>query len=580
MVTVTQTPVGIKIIDQAVTAQITDSSGDALVTLSAHSLTTGDYLFVESDIDEYNGMWYVEVVNASTFNLRANETAANVPYYQDTEIQYYQTFTHEWSSIFLPIIYKATNDLWPTNSVDTVVGVSSSADDNGYTQLTLSGVTGANALEYVKLDDGNVYQVIEVNPPLLTISKAYDGATITTAQKYYNNYQVKVKIFAGLHPSQPWAELKPWREVGELSLTPDADNKVMFSVSDYIKALVTVRNNPLLFSMPLNLDAFTGFYISTAEAYDTADGYSIAGYESEFTEDTFNGYAITGVMPFKNMYSGHFSDYVYISGSPARWLNTLTRVIGVVDRYFDVSFIKNFPGAFIVIIEKWANDYLHEAEEVIHEDSGVGVYRLPLTFSSAYDQYCVRVQKPEIPARSGSVLDLSTMFNACGSSWSTGPSPSITVPGGGDDSGYLTMSFDAYGGVDHTFSYSIDVAAGGDTAITSIRILLMDSLCTIYSYEQRSHFGSGTKTGTVVLNPPSFASTVAIWIKNNTLMDAKTYTVNNLTFLGSPGSPQLDLTEELCIDIYEVCEFDGGSSIEPTGARRLLEDGGYRLLEE
>lgn len=581
MVTVSQRPTGIKIIDQLVSAVITDNSGDALVTLSAHSLITGNYIFLESDIDAYNGMWYVEVINGSTFKLRENDTADFVEYYQDADIQYYQTNTHVWSSIFLPIIYKATNDRYPVNTDDSVVGVVSQADDNGYTELTLSGVTGANPLEYVILNDGNVYQVIELNPPLLTISKAYDATSaITTVQKHYNNYQIKVKIFAGLPSSEPWASRKPWQEVGELSLTPDENNNVMFSVSDYIKALVTVRNNPLLFSMPLNLDAFTGFYISTAESYDTSDGYSLATEESSFTDDSFQGYAITGVLPFKNRYSGHFSDYIYISGNPAQWLNTLTRVIGVVDRYFDVSFIKNISGAFTLIIEKWANDYLYEVELVEYEDFGIGVYRLPLEFSSAYDQYCIRAQKPEISAIPPQIIPVGFMVNCPGASWVEGGNPFVDVPGGINDSGYITEAFASQPGVPYEFTYYLEIIAGTGSPLLTVRIAFLDDDCNVVGYAQDTYASIGVKTATVTITGSSIGTKIGVNIRNIAFIYSRTVELQGLTFAGVSAIPAADITQELCIDIYEVCTVDGGTSIEPTGARRLLEDGGFRLLEE
>lgn len=137
MVTVTSRPQGHKIIDQAITAQITDSSGDALVTFTSHGLTDGDFVYIESDIDEYNGFWEIDAINANTFKLVLD--GGFVEYYQDQEITYYQTQSHDWSSIFLPIMYKATNNRWPTNSVDTVRTVSSTADDNGFLRLNLSG---------------------------------------------------------------------------------------------------------------------------------------------------------------------------------------------------------------------------------------------------------------------------------------------------------------------------------------------------------------------------------------------------------------------------------------------------------
>src|SRR6187551_2986536 len=101
MVTITQTPIGIKVIDQSIAATIT-SDGGALVTLNGHSLSEGDYVYIESDIDEYNGMWYVVFGDFNHFRLSANAGGDLVPYYQDADITYYQTQTHVWSSIFLP----------------------------------------------------------------------------------------------------------------------------------------------------------------------------------------------------------------------------------------------------------------------------------------------------------------------------------------------------------------------------------------------------------------------------------------------------------------------------------------------
>jgi hypothetical protein len=587
MVTVTQTPVGIKIIDQPISAIIVDFLGTALIQMPSHSLTNGDYVLIESDIDEYNGIWYVSLGNVDQFRISAGNGTGYVPYYQDADITYYQAQTHVWSSIFLPIIYKATNDLYPTNSDDSVVGVVSQADDNGYTQLTLSGVTGANALEYVILNDGTVHQVVELNPPTLTINLLYDASNvITTVQKYYNNYQIRVKIFAGLPPTEPWADHKPWTEVAELSLTPDADNNVMFSVSDYIKALVNVRNNPLLFSLPLNLDAFTGFYISTAEAYDSADGYSITRYESAFTDNSFEGYAVAGVLPFKNRYSGQYSEYVYTSGTPAKWLNTLTTVIGVVDRYFDVSFIKNIAGPFTLLIDKWANDYRYETEEVVYDDFGIGVYRLPLTFVSAYDQFCIRVQKPAVAERAASSVTMLFMENCPDGVWTepsfpTTVSPSVTLVGSGGDSGYVSSGFISNVGIDHPFNYQITVNTAA-ASITIVHFALMDDDCNILAHEQVSHIASSTLlTGSFTLNPTLDGTRIGVRIVNSTIPAAnRTYEVVLIDFEGTPGAAAADITEELCIDIYEVCGFDDAATIEPTGARRLLEDGGFRLLED
>lgn len=584
MVTVSQRPIGVKIIDQIVSAVISDSSGDALVTLSGHSLITGNYVYLESDVDQYNGMWYVTVINGSTFKLSDNTDAPFVEYYVDADVEYYQTNTHVWSSIFLPIIYKATNDLWPVNTDDIVVTVTGQVDDNGYTQLQVTGVTGAGPLEYVILSDGTSHQVVEVDTGVITINLVYDASNSwTTVQKYYNNYQVRVKIFAGLPVSEPWAARKPWQEVATLSLTPDSDNNVMFSVAEYIRALVNVRNNPILYSMPLNLDAFTGFYVSTAEAYDESDGYSITTEESSFVADTFEGFAVTSVLPFKNRYSGHLSEYIYISGQPAQWLNTLTTVIGIVDKYFDISFIKNISGPFTLIIDKWANDYRYETELVEYEDFGIGVYRLPLEFSSIYDQYCIRIQKPEIAARAAVNLVRLFMENCADGVWTEPNPPTLNYPevtlASLADSGYVARDFTSNQGVDHPFTYEITIDSGSATT-TVVHVALMDEDCNILAHDSNTHFTGGVITGSVTLNPSVDGTKLGIRIQNLTIPDTRTFGITDLDFGGTPGVPALDIVDELCIDIYEVCGFDDGAVIQPTSARRLLEDGGFRLLED
>ena len=44
-------------------------------------------------------------------------------------------------------------------------------------------------------------------------------------------------------------EKKPFEEMAELSLTPDENGEVMFSIADYIKSKVAIKNNLTLFSL-------------------------------------------------------------------------------------------------------------------------------------------------------------------------------------------------------------------------------------------------------------------------------------------------------------------------------------------
>lgn len=582
MVTVVQRPQGLKILDQDITATVTNSSGDALINFTSHSLSTGDFVWMDTDIDEYNGMWYVTTISANTFKISENSAQNFVKFYQVTPITYYQTVSHEWSSAFLPIVYKATNDHWPVNSIDPSVNYSSQNDDNGYTELTLSGSPGVMAFEYIKLEGGNtagVYQIIESAGAVITIDLPYDAAnTFATAQKYYNNYQVLVNIYAGLPSGHPWEDENPAELVATLSLTPNENNTVMFSVADYIRKQLNIRNNPILFSMPLNLDFFTGFSIEMAETYDVSDNYSVSTYESAFTEDGFQGYAIAGKLPFKGLYSGFYSDYVYVSGLPAEWLNNLSTLIGIAGKYFDLSFIKNIEGDFELSISKYSGGYRYEVELVPYEDQGVGVYRLPVTFNEIYDQYCLQVFIPAQPPDPGYGMTLATFQNTCDpgdATWTTGGSPSVSL-NGIQTSGYLTDSFASLPGGTYSFSYQYTVGGTGSPTST-IQFRLLDDACNVLGSGNDFNLGTGVQTGSVSIVSSGIGTKLGIRIVNTS--GSRTYTIDSIDYDGTPGTSAVALTQEICVDIIGLCiRTDSGDIVELS--RRLLEDDSFRLLED
>lgn len=593
MVTVTSRPQGHKIIDQAITAQITDSSGDALVTFASHGLSDGDFVYIESDIDEYNGFWEVDAINANTFKLV--QDGGFVEYYQDQEITYYQTQSHDWSSVFLPIMYKATNNRWPMNSVDSPQLIVIGVDDNGFTEITTAGPIKSDikALEFIKISGAStstangVWQVVEVSVSnVYTINLPYELAgslTGASAQYYYNNYQVRVKVYAGLPASHPWQDKKLMEEVAELSLTPDENNNVVFSVSDYIKMKVAIKNNLTLFSLPLNLDAFTGFYIATGESYDASDNYTLYTVESDFTDDTFQGYAIAGKLPFKNVYAGDYAEYVYTSGSPAKWLTNRERLLAVEGYYFDVSFIKNLEGDFYLEFKKYLSDDYYLTEIVAMTDQGIGVYRIQVDADANYQSICVqaKVEGEEViideEIRNDFDLSLWTNFDEGLKDWVTGIAhPYVEILG--LQSELLIYPFNTTAGVTYRYNYSITVS-NSDVGTKTFQLLFLDAghLSVGFSYVDIP--GDGVITGYVDITPSSNGTYIAAKVSSIAVqmdvMLTEVFTTHTIeeTIIVDPAT----LTETICIDILETCEIENGFT--PSGDRRLLEDGDYRLLE-
>jgi hypothetical protein len=604
---VVKRPTGHKLIDQAISATITEAyGGGALVTFTAHGLSDGNTIYIDSDINEYNGFWYVTVVSVDTFKISEHSEADFVEYFQDADIDYYQTQDHDWSSIFLPIVYKVTNVLWPVNTIDPTRTVSSSANDNGFTELTLSGALrgSVNSLEFVWIagatdDDLNgVWQVVEVlstshiviNLPY-SASNSFAGATI---QYYYNNFQQKVKIYAGLPSDHPWEAQKPFEEVAELSLTPDENNEVMFSVSDYIKSKVKIENNLTLYSLPLNLDAFTGFYIATAMTYDQSDNYSLYTTDPLYMDDDFVGYAVTGKLPFKNVYSGDYADYVYASGYPALWLTNRDRLLGVEGYFFDVSFIKNIVGDFYLSIKKYLSSDYYIEETLSFDDFGIGVYRIPLTLDANYNAWCITANtedRTEEQTVDPEPDDLSaytqTALGPNEYDWTIGETLSVNMT---DDfsTEFVGKPKTVLNGVTLKINYNITIGFTNThplPVIIRITFYLDTSLASTDDQVQLDYnvpvVGSGTvnlvgSLNVMATSNRNFFDFIAI-----TGADEAQIVINSISFGDSTTEeveiPGVQITEEMCIDILEACDVQEG--FVSTEGRRLLEDGGYRLLE-
>lgn len=351
-ITVVTRPIGHKLSVTPHTAVVNQGYGgtDASFIEIGHGLTDGDYIYAESLIEEYNGFFYVDSITGDNFKLKEGPGADPVAWVANGTITYYvSTLDHGWSCVHLPIVYKLSNDRWPINTVDTERTVSSFTDVNGYTNLNLSGALKGTVvdLDYVKIsgaanDDLNgVWQIIDaVSTSDVTINLAYDAAysfSGATVQFYYNNYHLRVKVFGGLDSDHQFEYLKPYRELAELRLIPDEDGQVMFSINEYLKALINTRNNLLLASLPCNIDFFTQFYISYAESYDTSDGTDVTTFVSAYVEDsrieTWNSEAL----PTLDLWTE--------SGVGAEWTDTSTPVVQLVDD--DESEAKEVTFAFV-----------------------------------------------------------------------------------------------------------------------------------------------------------------------------------------------------------------------------------------
>lgn len=335
-VSVLQRPIGVKLGDCVAATIDEDYTGYATVNKTSHGLTDGQYVFVQSNIENYNGFWPIYVIDGHHFFLLQYPSGPRVSFIVNAEITYCeQDFTHGWSCVHLPIVYRLSNNLWPVNSSDTARTVSSFTDANGYVNLNLSGALKGtvNDLDYVKIsgaaneDLNGVWQITDaVSTSDVTIDLVYDvgysfaGATV---QFYYNNYHLKVRVYGGLSSDHQWYDQKPYVLLHELKMIPDESGQVKFSVHDILKTQIFTKNNLLQATLPCNIDFFTQFYISYAEAYDTSDGTEVTSTTESYTSDELSEVwtpeTIDGLSSWTE------------AGSGAEWTDTATPVVQLVN---------------------------------------------------------------------------------------------------------------------------------------------------------------------------------------------------------------------------------------------------------
>lgn len=391
---------------QAAQIQGIDSPLKAYVFHSGHGISTGSVIYVRSSIENYSGFFKAEVFDSSSYYLNTNdELAQRIPAIDD-KLRAIEVFGCDnlpaWNCVHLPIVYKLTSTLWPTNSADTARTVSSFTDDNGYVNLNLSGdikASGsANELEWVEISGSNgidgVYQIINwISDSDITINLEYSAGysfTGATVQYYYNNYHALIRIYAGLKSDHIWVSEKPYELVATIKAVPDPSGVIQVNIAEELKAQIEIISNNLqLGTLPHNLDAFCMFYIEYAESYDDSNGYTLGTFTSAFTSDqsSFEGKAVNADLPFKNIYSGSMSDYVLNSGVEGKFLTNNPSPLIFTGKYFDLSFIWDGAKNILFKQEWYLNGVLQTTEyNEVEEAFYTSVFRHQILGNCAYDR--------------------------------------------------------------------------------------------------------------------------------------------------------------------------------------------------
>lgn len=587
--TVLQRPEGHILSGTEITATVSeDYDGDALFTKTTHGLTTGDYVYIKGTIESYNGFWYVRVIDADKFNIRPNAIEENVDWIQNATVTYQESVSeHKWSCVHLPIVYRIRTNRWPTNEVNSIVGIASYANDEGYVRITTSSVyfVGWSELLYVKIsgaaDDrvNGIWQILELGTPpttITTLALAYDphydfsGATL---QVYFTSYAIRVNIYAGLDGNHYWAGQKPFELIDTIDLTPDPENEVMFSISEKVLKHMQTRNNLTLSTLPNNLDFWTQFYITFQEIYDDSDGYTLFTAEDILNNDNaFKGYAVNAMLAFKNIHSGFLSEYVMKPGVFGKFLTLFSIPVffatGCSDGacFYDVSFISdNQSGQLILRQDYYIGDVLQSTVDKDIESFSEGLYRVRLDQPSCdYESIKIAVYKLlELP----SFLFWTT--RAGDPAWTISETPTITLTTDSSILEYNDLSGFTPGL--YFFPYSVTITGAG---IGALNFSFLKDGVFVGSASSGNLTGPDTFTGTFVINLTDTPDQVTFQASAFPV-NPKTFTINSLTMDTYGGDQYTRISEEKTIAINCDCDDE----IVQEGEIRLTEDGNFRILE-
>jgi len=303
---------------------------------------------------------------------------------------------NKWSAVHMPVIYELQTDLSP-NTAGPGSGVSSYNSNNGYLRVDLASIGTVSELEFIKIVAPNapeyegVHQVIQKESgDVYTLDIPYTSGTINWSgsdfRKFFSNYYMNVRVYAGLVSSHPLTGDKPIELAAELRLIPDSTGISKFSIHEILKSYVETKN---ITGDRNNIEFLVQFYISYSESYDVSNGYSLTSFTTGYTTDTFQGNAVNARLRFKNTQGTFLTDYM---NNKFLTLFAIPVLFACSEEspncYQDISFITEKSYANMKLKEEYYSQgvkLLTTTKDIANQ--GSGVYRVSLTDTEcSYDR--------------------------------------------------------------------------------------------------------------------------------------------------------------------------------------------------
>lgn len=511
---------------------VNDGYGNALLQGDS-ALSHGDYVYVTDSFPQYNGFWYLYEYQTDKFYLREYPTATNVGYVQNASIPaenltvYKSVLTSNWNCVHLPIQYKISNTLYPTNSVDTARSVTQIENNNGYIKITVNGSLGTfEAYDWVKVAGSSVdelnasFQILtKHSSSQVTINAAWELTegnqyvlNSGTVQKFYNNYKTLVKVYAGLRSAHSMYALNPIELIDTRDLTPASDNITSVNINELVKEKInTFVNRPYGNGFPYNVEAFCNYYIEVAESYDQSDGTQVTTYTGSYTSDSTNyGWATDAFLEFRNKYAGNLANYIYAdSNNMAKFLTLFSQPRLFPGYYFDIGIVNNFSQSALYLQEKNYSDasaatLVSTQLTAIPTPSSGGIIRIPIEQSAS-----------ELAKKIAIIFGVD--YVDAGTLWTNSGSSSFTLGATTLSTGAVLAStnFVAYQSITsvdlnnfESLSFGYSIQFGSLSGSVSMIVTIYDASGNLRTQSSGSiPSGAGDTSGTLVLSTSSTYAT-------------------------------------------------------------------------
>jgi hypothetical protein len=199
-----------------------------------------------------------------------------------------------WSAAHLPLVYKISNDKSPVNSFDDTDNYTGVFSTNGYATFDLSGTYQSYIIGSKVKVTGDVYDgIYEVKDVVAGEYIVLDVSFIVTDSgtlvKFFDNYQVLVKLYAGIATGHPLQSTDPMTYIGTFAIAPNPSNVAIIDVADLVKQKINQDCDINGTGRPNDLNSWTSFYIEYAETYDVYAASIPYTFTSDYETDLLDG---------------------------------------------------------------------------------------------------------------------------------------------------------------------------------------------------------------------------------------------------------------------------------------------------